>query len=131
MKRFGIAILAVLLTACSAPGPTLDGRWIVTDMVDYKSLRNHTPWMEFKAGKVHGHSGCNAFVGTYEIIKGELVFDSIGTAQKICYGPEVKQESALLNLLNRNLMINKDNGNLELYINELKAITLSPELPTE
>jgi heat shock protein HslJ len=109
------ALALCTLAACSsAPDKTtvdFEGRWIITEIAGKGSLAQHTPWLELSNGQMTGHSGCNRFFSEYQVKGNNIAFGPIGSTRKLCPGPEMKQESALLKLLTTPLEMKEGNEN--------------------
>ena len=103
MKNISLAILFILLAACSSGSSTaLTGKW---ELVSYGPLNNPTTAapnvdtsITFDAGKINGNVGCNSFGGDYSISGNQVAFDSIMSTLMACEEPRMQQESAVLSI---------------------------------
>jgi heat shock protein HslJ len=67
-------------------------------------------------GRVTGHTGCNRFVGPYQIEGDEIVFGTLATTRKACLGEErQRQERAMLAALRGDVRFELDGDALRLF----------------
>jgi heat shock protein HslJ len=88
MNRLSLALL-ILLAACASPAPEstppriTDGRWTMTD-ASFAMPGGVTPALEFRAGRVLAHSGCNRASGAYRDPGDKLVIDALMSTKMAC-----------------------------------------------
>jgi heat shock protein HslJ/uncharacterized membrane protein len=95
-----------VLTFVEAAQPSLDqGKWNVSGFNNGRqavvSPRSGTaPWVQFKAGTVQGHAGCNSFRGKYTADGERVAIGPLAVTRKACADVELmRQERELVSAL--------------------------------
>jgi heat shock protein HslJ len=103
-----LCMLAVILTACSAPRPDISGEW---ELVSYGDVANPTPALsgvdtsiKFENGQINGNVGCNGFGGTYELQGDQITFSGIMSTLMYCEETST-QEQGVLSVFSDNLAL--------------------------
>ena len=87
-----------VLSFVEATPPSLDqGQWKVSGFNNGRqavvSPRSGTaPWVQFKAGTVQGHAGCNSFRGKYTADGQQVAIGPLAVTRKACADAEVMQQ---------------------------------------
>ena len=100
---FLIMIFSLLLTSCSllskSTADELDGtHWNLLFIRKSTPLPESTITITFSNGEVRGNSGCNTFLGEYQIREDEISFTRLAATEIACLGPEgiMQQEQQFL-----------------------------------
>jgi len=110
-------LMTTLLTACAGTNPLGNTTW---ELVSYGAIDSQTPALPARisfdaGGRVSGNLGCNSFSGSYKISGGKLEFDSWMATLMGCESPRMEQETAVLMLLNGELVFESDGNTLAIF----------------
>lgn len=101
-----LLVSGLMLSACAASGDPLKGTsWKLVSYGPAGQLIPAAPGIETNLdfgtdGRVNGNVGCNSFGGVYEVKNGEIVFSQVLSTMMACQGPQMDQETTLLQLMN-------------------------------
>lgn len=108
-----VAVLPGCASGNAAPAVDLDSsRWVLP--ADQASGSETIPVLEFAAGKVSGHLGCNRVFGTYVQEGNRLSFGPLGTTRRICAPRTMAVEQQLLSALENTALVRRTDGGLVL-----------------
>lgn len=101
--------------------------WRVTELSG-QSLSDSPASLTFaRDGAVSGTTGCNAINGTYTLDGVQISFGPVATTRKMCPGPIMAQERAILERLESVIMAGlSEDGTLFLSTLDGETITLAP-----
>jgi len=95
----GLAVAALLSTACSsmAPAPDvpdLDGTaWVLSTLPGRTLVEGTTATLRFEGGRAAGSDGCNRYATSYSADGGKLKFDAAAAATMMACAPEVMEQA--------------------------------------
>ena len=96
-------VLALLLSACAAPGAGLSGEWTLVSLNGQEPLAGSTLTAIFEDGRVGGQAGCNSYGGPYSVSGQKLTISDLAQTLLACMEPAglMEQESAFLQTLSQ------------------------------
>jgi heat shock protein HslJ len=87
-------------TAQAVSGSLENATWLLTTLpgqsLPVAQGRNNAVTVSFEAGRVHGFSGCNQFMGSYSLDGERLVLGMLGGTMMACPEPAMSVESRFL-----------------------------------
>lgn len=97
--------LAVGLAAMSAAtgatfSASLDGKWRLL-AIEGTDLGDGEPYLEFKAGRLAGNTGCNDLSGQYQTAGDSIRFDGLGVTKMFCVDTALTESTLLSDLKDR------------------------------
>lgn len=114
------------------PAPLTGTSWKVTGLVSGSTASSLPPGTENKAhftfakdGSVEGNLGCNSFHGKAEVSGSKLTFGPLTSTRKMCAGPEMELERALLGVLEGTATYEIDHRTLSVKAESGKALDAS------
>jgi putative lipoprotein len=107
---------------------TLDGREVSP------SEARRSPFLELSTAdgpantyRVSGHSGCNAFRGSAELMQGAVEFGPLASTRMACVGPVMQLESQFLRALDRATILRHEGARLVLLDSSGELATLAAD----
>jgi putative lipoprotein len=123
---------ALIAAACASSAPPalssdLAGtRWAV-ESIDGAAIAGQAPSVVFaQEDRISGAAGCNHFNGVYEAQNGAIDVRAIGRTKMACDAPVMRQEDALLDVLDKAAQYRRDNGRLVITADDGRSIVMSP-----
>jgi len=115
-------ITALLLSACSEAGTSLDGSsWVLKSYQDDAGETIIVPTRStvtalFQGNQVSGIAGCNNYSASYQANRNKLSFDPVATTRKFCSTPLgiMRQENAFLAALDSTVSYKLNRNSLEM-----------------
>ncbi|SIS53750.1 META domain-containing protein [Neptunomonas antarctica] len=136
----GVLSISLIVVGCqtisSAPAPrlalpvnpvsSLDATSWRVKLVAGRGLMDHLSLnIDFKInGEVVGFSGCNRFMGRYEIVDSYLHIESLASSRKLCSKVIMNQEFLLLNELRKPLLLSQTDNRVIKLINNESEVTI-------
>jgi heat shock protein HslJ len=114
--------------AAPARVPVIEGKWRI-ETVDGHALRGGRPaTISFAGERISGNSGCNAFGGSFRLVRDVLTAGPMISTKMACPGMPMVEEQAILRLLAQPLTVtgNRD-GKLILSAGGARTMVLSRE----
>ncbi len=107
---FSVLLLGLMAAGCTttgaagaAAGSAIVGpTWALTQIGSARPAGSAATITFGRDGRVNGSTGCNSFFGTYTLASnGALALSQVGSTRMACPGPDMAQESRVLDALNR------------------------------
>lgn len=95
----GLAVAALLSTACSAMPPAadpapLDGTaWVLSALPGRTLVEGATATLRFEGGRASGSDGCNRYATSYTADGGKLSFGATGAATMMACPPAIMEQA--------------------------------------
>ena len=89
----------VLLRAVPAIDDTLDGTWVVEDIMGGGIIDDSRVTLVFTDGRIGGQASCNSYTGTYSPEDGKLSIGDTGVTMMACPEAVMNQERRFLDAL--------------------------------
>lgn len=108
-----------------AEAQLLLGEWRVTGIAGHPVVRGSGARLKLEGVRISGQTGCNHLGGNFRIERGHLTTGGLITTRRACSAALMRQEKALLALLNQRLAIRQSHrGRLLLTGRDGKTLVL-------
>ncbi|GAA0334029.1 hypothetical protein GCM10009087_50350 [Sphingomonas oligophenolica] len=108
--------------------PVLEGKWRI-ETIDGHALRGGRPaTISFAGERISGNGGCNAFGGSFRLVRGVLTAGPMISTKMACPGMPMVEEQAIMRLLGQPLTVSASrDGKLILSAGGPRTMVLSRE----
>lgn len=132
MKKYipFLSVLIIVLSACTAQGATLVGKWKLVSYGPAESMTSAVPGTDAtltfaEDGTVSGNSGCNSLGGKYTADGDQLTFmDTVATLMA-CDDDRMTQESAVFQILSGTTEYEIEDQTLTIQNNDMALVFTS------
>ncbi len=90
----GLALLALLLSACSTSTSALTGEWRLSKLNGADPIAGSIVTLVFDEKQVSGSGGCNTFSGSFSVKSSKITFSDLAMTLMACLDQQVNQQEA-------------------------------------